>query len=155
VNIFILDTDSIEKCAEYHVDRHVVKMPLETAQMLCSTINLLGGQSPYKTAHANHPCTIWARQSKENYLWLCKLGKALCKEYSYRYEKTHSCEAVIEYCEKNIPETLPTIGLTKFAEAMDDMYKLENPVLSYRNYYKQGKKHLFSWKKREVPPFLK
>lgn len=153
MNIFILDED-IEKCATYHVDRHIVKMPLESAQMLCTTINLCGGTSPYKSAHINHPCTIWARQSKQNYVWLCKLGKQLCKEYTYRYNKVHACEQVIDFCIKNIPEQLENKGLTTFAEAMDISYKLENPVLSYRNYYRQGKKHLFSWKKREIPPFI-
>jgi hypothetical protein len=54
----------------------------------------------------------------------------------------------------NIPEQLEDKGLTKFAEAMDSIYKLENPLLSYRNYYKQGKTHLHSWKKREKPTFI-
>ena len=34
MNIFFLDWDT-EKCAKYHCDKHVVKMILETAQLLC------------------------------------------------------------------------------------------------------------------------
>lgn len=153
MNIFIL-SENIKECATYHVDKHIVKMPLETAQMLCTTINVMGGESPYKSAHINHPCSIWARESKSNFLWLCELGKELCREYTYRYGKIHSCEKVIDYCYQNVPENLEDKGLTKFAEAMDDMYKLENPILSYRKYYVEGKKHLHSWKKREIPNFI-
>jgi hypothetical protein len=153
MNIFVLDED-IKKCAIYHVDRHIVKMPLESAQMLCTAINIYGGVSPYKTAHLNHPCSIWVRESRSNFIWLCNLGLALCHEYTFRYGKVHSCESVIKFCMNNIPEQLEDKGLTKFAEAMDSIYKLENPLLSYRNYYKQGKTHLHSWKKREKPTFI-
>lgn len=153
MNIFVL-SENIKECATYHVDKHIVKMPLETAQMLCTTINVMGGESPYKSAHINHPCSIWARQSKSNFLWLCELGKELCREYTYRYGKIHSCEKVIDYCYQNVPLNLEDKGLTRFAEAMDDMYKLENPILSYRKYYIEGKKHLHSWKKRQIPNFI-
>ena len=37
MNLFYLDQD-LDKCAEYHVDKHIVKMPLEAAQLLCTAI---------------------------------------------------------------------------------------------------------------------
>ena len=37
MNLFYLDED-LDKCAEYHVDKHIVKMPLEAAQLLCTAI---------------------------------------------------------------------------------------------------------------------
>jgi hypothetical protein len=151
LNIFVLDED-VELAAQYHVDRHIVKMPLETAQMLCTTLHLSGYSSeiPYRATHANHPCSIWTRKTISNYMWLVDFGLALCREYTHRYDKTHKCQSIIEWCHKNVPD-LPSEGLTRFAEAMPDQYKKENPVYSYRNYYVDAKQHLFSWKKREEP----
>ena len=69
MNIFILDYD-VKKCAEYHVDKHVVKMILETAQLLCGAHWTTGGEAPYKLSHKNHPSAIWTRQDLNNYMWL-------------------------------------------------------------------------------------
>lgn len=70
MNIFILDTNP-KIAAQYHVDKHVVKMILETAQLLCSAHWLNGSEAPYKLTHKNHPCAIWTRECVENYNWLC------------------------------------------------------------------------------------
>jgi len=158
MNIFILDKD-MTRSAQYHVDKHVVKMPLETAQLLCTARHELTGDAdtiPYRKTHTNHPCSVWARQSLANYTWLCDLGIALCEEYTYRYEKVHKCQAVIEDCIKNTPEpnVFEYLELTPFPQAMDDEYKMDDPVLGYRNYYKHGKAHLHSWKNRPVPHWI-
>ena len=82
MNIFFLDYDT-QKCAQYHCDKHVVKMVLETAQLLCGvhhTTPQVTPQVPYKLSHKNHPCAIWCRESLSNYLYLCDLGLELCKE---------------------------------------------------------------------------
>jgi hypothetical protein len=87
MNIFFLDEDPTLS-AQYHVDKHVVKMILETAQLLCGVhhaTSQITDQVPYKLSHKNHPCAIWARTSLSNYLYLCELGLELCKEYTYRY----------------------------------------------------------------------
>jgi len=83
----------------------------------------------------------------------CGLDKALCMEYTHRYDKTHKCEAVIQDCITNTPEFDHT-DLTEHAQAMDDEYKLDNPVFSYRNYYNKAKSHLHSWKNRPVPIWI-
>ena len=158
MNIFVLDTD-VEKAAKWHVDRHVVKMPLETAQMLCTARHELGEapeRIPYRKAYVNHPCTIWARESYANYKWLCNMGIELCKEYNYRYGKVHKCQAVIEDCIKNTPvhNVFEYLELTEYAQAMDEEYKLSDPVLAYRKYYKLGKAHLHDWKYRDVPEWI-
>ena len=72
MNIFILDEDP-KKCAEYHNDKHVVKMILESAQLLCGVHHMVesGLDVPYGLSHKNHPCSIWARECIENYVWLC------------------------------------------------------------------------------------
>ena len=153
MNIFYLDKDT-KLNAQYHVDKHVVKMILETAQLLCGAHWLSGGHARYKLTHKNHPCAIWVRQSMENYQYLCFLGKELCKEYTYRYGKKHKTEDVIYWCLRNKPK-LPYIGFTEPPKAMPDEYKVECTVQSYRNYYMGEKTKLATWKYRQKPEWFK
>ena len=176
MNIFILDED-IDKCAEAHVDRHVIKMILESAQMLCTAhwINKYVGDIPRKlesdewnkvkeqkqneprdfpylpTMH-NHPCSIWVRESLDNYEWLYCLALALDEEYGYRYGKSHkSVHGVI----LKLPELLHLRrdGLTPFAQAMPDSLKGRNAVEAYCKLYHKDKATFASWKYREKPPW--
>ena len=152
MNIFFLDFDT-KKCAEYHCDKHVVKMILETAQLLCSTHWVIGSEAPYKLSHKNHPCSIWVRESLSNYLYLCDLGLELCEEYTYRYGKRHKSQDVIEWCLTN----KPNISDTEFTEppkAMPDEYKVNNVIESYRNYYIGAKKDFAKWKNRNIPEWF-
>jgi hypothetical protein len=150
MNIFLLDKN-LEKCAQYHVNRHVVKMILESAQLLCSVHHICGElEPPYKLAHKNHPCSIWCRASLTNYLYLCELGLELSKEYTYRYNKHHKSTDVIQWCLNNLPN-IPDIGFTPPALAMPDQYKVDDFVQSYRNYYIGEKKGFATWKNREIP----
>ena len=144
MNIFVLDYD-IRKCAEMHKNKHIVKMPLETAQMLCSVHHVISEREdiPYKLAHKNHPCSIWARECAENYLWLCGLGIELCREYTKRYKKLHKCQEVIEWAILNMPTNLIVNGgITPHALAMPNECKIGDAVESYREYYRVYKKHL-------------
>jgi len=152
MNIFFLD-ENPTLSAKYHVDKHVVKMILETAQLLCGVhhaTDQLTDQVPYKLSHKNHPCAIWVRESLSNYLYLCELGLELGKEYTYRYGKRHKSIDVIEWCIVNKPN-IPDIGFTKPAMAMPDEFKVDSVVESYRNYYMGAKSDLASWKNREKP----
>jgi len=155
MNIFVLDWD-VKKCAMYHNDKHVVKMILETAQLLCGVHHMTESPSenvPYKLSHKNHPCSIWARESMDNYLWLCELGMELCAEYTFRYGKRHKSQQVIEWCIDNRPN-IPEEGFTVPAKAMPDQYKVEDVVQSYRNYYLGEKKSFSNWKNRNVPSWF-
>jgi len=156
MNIFFLD-ENPKIAARYHVDKHVVKMPLETAQLLCGVHHIVGGlmpiQIPYKLTHKNHPSAIWARESLSNYLWLVELGFAICMEYTHRYGKIHKCEDVIQWCKKHLPN-IPDKGLTKVAQAMPNEYRDVDPVKAYRTYYLKAKAHLFTWKRRETPDWI-
>jgi len=154
VNIFILDTNP-KKCAEFHVDKHCVKMILETAQLLCGVHWVLGGEAPYKLSHKNHPCAIWTRECIENYIWLCDLGLELCEEYTYRYDKRHKSQDIIEWCLMNQPNLRYNGDITEFALAMPDECKVGNAVESYRAYYIAEKSGFAVWKKREVPEWFK
>jgi len=156
MNIFLLDTDT-RKCAQYHCDKHVVKMILETAQLLCGVHHMtdkVTDQVPYKLSHKNHPCAIWTRESLSNYLYLCDLGLELCKEYTYRYGKRHKSQDVIEWCVTNKPNICDK-EFTEPARAMPNEYKVDSVVESYRNYYIGEKSKIAVWKNRDIPEWFK
>ena len=154
MNIFLLDTDPY-KCAVYHNDKHVVKMILETAQLLCGVHWVLDSEAPYKLSHKNHPCAIWTRECIENYVWLCDLGLALSKEYSHRYNKRHKSQDIIEWCYDTLPSLRTNGDITPFALAMPDECKVGDAVESYREYYMTEKRSLASWKMRSQPQWFK
>jgi hypothetical protein len=157
MNIFVLDLNT-DKCAKYHCDKHVVKMILETAQLLCGVhhvINQLNDQIPYKLSHKNHPCAIWARECLENYIWLCDLGISLSEEYKYRYGKIHKSKSIIEWCILNKPNLKENSDMTSFALAMPDECKTNNAIQSYRNYYMMEKRGIATWKNRDIPEWYK
>jgi hypothetical protein len=150
MNIFVLDSD-IKKCAQYHCDKHVVKMIIEYAQMLSTTVRLTTDLDiGYKITHKNHPCTVWVRKSLSNWKWLKELSKEVNEEYKYRYDKevNHKSFDVIQ----SLPEpNIPDIGLTEFPLAMPEYCMVETPTESYRNYYMKEKSNFVSWKKRDTP----
>jgi hypothetical protein len=149
MNIFVLD-ERIYECVKSYVDKHVVKMILESAQMLSTTVRLSGIDAGYKATHINHPCTIWARESLSNWKWLRDLVYQMQEEWRYRYEHTklHKSVSVVE----SLPEPkIEDVGLTSFALAMPDEYKCGDPVKSYRKYYIHGKNHIATWTKRNKP----
>lgn len=155
MNIFFLDWD-VEKNAQYHCDKHVVKMILETAQLLCGVHHMteqVNDQVPYKLSHKNHPCAIWARESLTNYLYLGELGLELSREYTHRYGKKHKSQEIIEWCLINKPE-IQDIGFTTPPKAMPDEYKTEDVIESYRKYYLGAKKTFLTWKERQVPEWV-
>lgn len=145
MNIFVLDYDT-RLCAESHIDRHVVKMPLETAQLLSSAVNYYeDAEGLYRSTHINHPCSIWTRSSRANFIWLAELGMELCAEYSKRYGKVHASSAIILRA-IDYANYIPAGGLTEFAQAMPPEYKDKDAVTAYRNYYIGEKAHIATWK---------
>ena len=150
MNIFYLSHDP-DEAARVMYNKHVVKMILETAQLLCGVHHMTGGEAPYGLSHKNHPCSIWARECIENYVWLCDLGIELCKEYTHRYGKRHKSQEIIEWCMVNHPNIEEKGDLTEFRLAMPDECKIGDAVESYREYYNVFKKGFAKWKNREVP----
>ena len=150
MNIFVLD-ENPAIAATYACDKHVVKMILESAQMLCSVHP--EGTAPYKRGFYNHPCTKWVRASVANYDWLIEHARALCTEYTRRYGKVHKSEKVIDWCDTNRPE-LPDVGLTPFAQAMPEDYKNEDAVEAYRTYYRNDKRRFATWKDVDPPTWF-
>jgi hypothetical protein len=182
MNIFYLDNDPV-KCAEYHLDKHVVKMILEYCQLLSTAHRVLDGKEIieksktgrnvkrwitgdnrdtilYSATHINHPSAIWCRHSLSNYRWLHSLLVELCTEYTYRYGKIHKCEK--DGLVKTLATTPLNISHKPFTEptpAMPEACKVPGDALqSYRNYYFEEKKRMWSWKgkinSRMVPAWL-
>jgi hypothetical protein len=151
MNIFVLDRNP-EKAAADHCDKHVVKMVLESGQLLATAHHLSKPRKalpPIKATHANHPCAIWVRSSLANYRWLARLATALAREYTRRYGRIHSWQEHIEWLAAHEPR-LPDIGLTPFAQAMPEHYRNKNAVRAYRAYYRGEKVSFARWKTR--PP---
>ena len=179
MNIFYLDSNP-KTCAEYHCDKHVVKMILEYAQLLSTAHRVLDGALTvgisktgrkakryvlpdaresilYTATHINHPSAVWVRKSRENYAWLFHLLECLCNEYTHRYGKTHKVQRSglldkLWFVPSKIPEH------PKFTEptpAMPDQYKVQNDSIeSYRNYYRGAKASISGWKNRTIPEWF-
>jgi hypothetical protein len=149
-------------------------MILETAQLLSTAHRVLDGDQYtdatgkrkiqrwdllppmdklYKATHVNHPSSVWARSSNNNYNWLYCHFIALLNEYAYRYGKHHKCEFLIDLL-RSPPRNIAIGYLTQVTPAMPAEYITASSVEAYRSYYKTGKKHLHKWTKREAPEWM-
>jgi hypothetical protein len=152
MNIFYLDRD-IGRAVRYHCDRHVVKMPLETAQILCTALRRHGIDAPYRPTHPKHPSVLWAGDSLAHWRWLRRFGKALCREYSHRYGRRHASEDVID----GLPEAppIPDRGWRDPPQAMPEACKRADAVAGYRAFYRAEKAAFAKWSNRRGPPFMR
>ena len=163
------------------VDRHVIKMVVETAQLLSTAHRVIDGIEVqlelekdgktrkkkvwvlddgrndilYNATHINHPSSVWCRQSVENYNWLVDHLYALGQEYTYRYDKRHHTIEKCFYTLQSPPHGLREWDWTKPPSAMGEEYIIsDDPILNYRNYYSKAKEKLHSWKNREPPVWI-
>lgn len=170
MNIFYLDNDPVN-CARAHVDKHVVKMILEYAQLLSTAHRILDGHQSvglsktgrkqvryvlsderndilYSATHINHPSAVWCRQSIKNYQWLYELLCEVCAEYTIRYGKIHKCQSsgLVRALYK-LPKNIADKPFTEPTPAMPEECRVPgDSIQSYRNYYVMNKSHLWSWK---------
>lgn len=182
MNLFVLDKDPVI-AAQQQCDKHVVKMIVESAQMLSTVHRMLDGKeirrpsksgrtqvkyyvhpNPtlenvlYKAVHFNHPCTVWSRESSSNYDWHYEHFIALCDEYTYRYDKKHRSDTILRDVLRDHPQNIPHRSMTQFKLAMKSnpecMFE-DDPVKSYRMFY-QTKQARFSmdWTKRKIPDWF-
>lgn len=157
MNIFFLDK-SPALAARAHIDKHVVKMILELAQLLSTAHHILTPSphpSLYAACYVNHPCGKWVRASVWNYRWTYELFKELCKEYTYRYGKIHATESKLLHVLAPPPTYIPGVDMTPPAQAMPDDCKDGNAVVAYRNYYNTHKRSIATWTRRQVPTWWK
>ena len=158
MNIFYLDRDP-KIAAQMMCDKHVVKMILESAQMLSTAHRVLDGDEYadkvglYKMAHKNHPSTIWVRLSHQHYWWLYAHMVALMEEYTHRYGKHHATER-LKVPLSEYPKAISVGDYTDPPQCMPEVCKGEDTVLAYQNYYIIEKSNLLKWTKRSVPEFF-
>lgn len=174
MNIFYLDEDPI-RAARYHNDRHTVKMILESAQLLSTAHRLLDGSKYtesvnnkklkrwslsdkretklYKAAFFNHPCAVWVRENSANYRYTANLLYALCKEYTYRYDKIHKVERTILPYLLQLPKNIThsNTQTPPYLAMPVERVIYESAVENYRNYYLVDKSYIGVWTKREIP----
>ena len=114
MNIFYVDDDPVISAVQL-CNKHIVKMPLETAQILSTAHRHLDGDDYadnhglYKVAHLNHPSTVWARSSKQHYEWLVAHFEALLDEKLRRYTKKppHKSGELLDALRK-VPDNMQT-----------------------------------------------
>ena len=155
MNIFYLDKNPF-KAAKVQYNKHVVKMILESAQMICTAHLVLGDRDadghfvdiPYKQAHVNHPSTIWVRENSLHYDWLYKHMMALGDEYKKRYNKEHLSITKCKECLSFSPYGISLGKFTQPPQCMPDEYKDECSIQAYWNYY-IGEKHIVANLKTE------
>lgn len=183
MNIFYIDTDPVEAATQM-VDKHVVKMILETTQLLSTAHRLLDGKMKveqkyvngsfppryrkvkrwvlpddrdgvlYSATHVNHPSAVWCRTSVANYKWLYEHLKALHYEYTYRYGKVHACERLMDTLQ-HLPKNMTMQEWTPMPSCMAPEYIVsDDPLTNYRNYYKIGKSRMHKWTKRPAPEWI-
>ena len=151
MNIFVTDHCPIQSASNLP-DKHIVKMPLETCQMLAIIysdwyygVGKLYKQdgTPYRTAHGafrNHPCTQWAAANQDNLAWLIAHGLALCEEYTLRYHKIHTCQDVIHQATRiydsifDEPVYTAYHKVKRFTRAMPEYLKYDTTITTIEAY---------------------
>jgi len=178
MNIFVLNENPVIAARE-HCDKHVVKMILESGQMLSTAHRMLDGTEQiqvrngrkhrtwvlpdarenqmYQAVHMNHPCTIWTRETFANYKWHFELFMALCEEYTHRYGKVHVTQKKLQIPLSRFPNNIPNTPATPFRLAMGSNPECmgPDPIQSYRSFYRT-KQNRFKmvWTKRPTPKWF-
>jgi hypothetical protein len=174
MNIFFLDV-VLALSALYHGNKHVVKMPLESVQLLYTAKWMLEpdgewqASAPwnkaktsrgYRKTHYNHPLAVWVRESLANYLYCADYALALCAEYSKRFKnKTLHVEQHAQWLKQNPPANLPDIGLTPIPLCVGDKTPVREADLAtvverYRQYYRDTKRNIAKYPYSTVPEWL-
>ena len=131
MNIFFLHKDP-SRAAKAQCDKHIVKMVLETTQMLSPAARRNGFDIGYKSAYPNHPMTRWVGDNNYNFSWALDHAQELSKEYVARYNKFHACQKVIN---KFLSLKGSYINFSEPPQCMPDEFKCDDYVRAYRDYY--------------------
>lgn len=153
MNVFLLDSD-IQKAVRYMCDRHIVKMPVESAQMLCTAHQYYGSYHPsfYGISHLHHPWTIWTRRTNSNYQWHFQLFMLMCQEYRRRFHRVHEVDWLLTDALSQPPELIALGDLTEFPLTMPVEYRQSDPVQSYRDFYIGHKLYFARWRYPGITP---
>jgi hypothetical protein len=177
MNLFFLSR-SPSAAAAAHANRHVVKMVLETAQLLSTAHRVSDGERAagvsqsgraatlwrlpdcsrdallYRATHVNHPVAVWIRSSRAHYAYAFELFVELLREYTFRYDKVHACTKLVDAL-ADAPARAPDAGWTDPPTCMPEEFRVSpDPVACYQAYYRVGKADLLQYKRREPPAWL-
>lgn len=156
MNIFAID-DNTKTCALALDDKRLVKMVLETAQMLSGAMNIHGTAGPYRPTHLGHPCTVWVSATQGNYQWTLNLFQELLSEYTFRYGRQHKCRELYEVFDFFSRHGLNDgLGRTTFANCT--IYKDKEVISAYKDYlrYKwDNDKRQPKWTNRQPPTWYR
>ena len=159
MNVFITDLNPI-KAAQSLCDCHVVKMCLETTQLLSTHVQCLGHSHAgmYKPTHQNHPCRK-ALNEMQYLRWVCEHGVALFDEYHFRYGKQHKSRPVFNAAYLKLLDLrclAPVAGIEWAPQCMPPDYRGQDTVAAYRAYYHEKATTLsrFAYTRREQPEWL-
>jgi len=156
MNIFYLDESPV-LAAQMQCNSHVVKMILESAQMLSTAHQMTSlKEGFYRPTHINHPSNIWVRSSLSHYVWLYNHFIALSDEYTHRYGKVHKTFDKLANVLNVHPKGIEAKKFMPPPLAMPDEFKSDDPIQSYRNYYMSKQdKFKMSWTNRQPPEWFK
>lgn len=163
VNFFYLDKNP-SKCAKYYCDKHVLKIPIEIAQILSKIHHVLKTKIDYEKIYANSKVVkeslgpyVWSLMSLDNYIWTCDLGLELINEYKFRFGKTsHKTELILFYLKENLPP-IKNLGTTPFIMTNKyDMFQYisSNTITNARYNYAEMKCSNDKWTKRTKPKWF-
>ena len=143
------------KSAKSQDNYRVVKMILESCQMLCTTLNELSGKqvTPYRSTHKSHPSTKWVCASSANFESLVEHTMAMLEEYTERFGKVHKCASVLEKClDIYDPSLFPSQEQTRLPLAMPYEFHSDNIIESYRRFY--ASKPRMRYPKDKIPSWF-
>jgi hypothetical protein len=163
VNFFYLDKDP-KKCAKYYCNKHVLKIPIEIAQILSKIHYDLNSNIDYSKIYKNSTVVNnsigpyqWIKESYDNYIWACDLGLNLINEYKLRYKKDHHKTEIILQFLFNNPPKLSKKGITKFIGTNKyDMFQFisRDPVICARYNYAEMKCANDKWQEATPPDWF-
>ena len=163
MNRFIIENDT-DAIARSLCDQHIVKMPLEEAQMLCTSLwhhapEYAEEHDLYKPVHQKHPCTLWAMETRTNFSYAYDLYCSMLCEYHHRYGKWHGAGKhswAISRGIKLIPEGDMTPHPQCFSGHDDCKTDEDWPIVAYRAFYTLDKSSFARYNKgRNKPQWMK
>lgn len=162
MNRFLIERNP-QSIAESLCDQHIVKMPLEEAQMLCTALwhhnsEFAFENNLYKPVHQKHPCTLWCMETRANFKFAFMLYWCMLLEYKVRYRRMHGARKPFHAIMRGMNH-IPKGKITKHPQCFGQQYESiktdeDYPINAYRDFYKLDKLSFARWKHSRKPYWL-
>tara|TARA_R110002050_G_scaffold67139_1_gene145463 strand:- start:4240 stop:4731 length:492 start_codon:yes stop_codon:yes gene_type:complete len=149
MNIFAFDRCPMQS-ASWLDDIRKNKMILESAQMLSTAVRMLDPDtnlSVYKLAYINHPCSKWARASRDNFKWLLSHMSWLYNQKSGSHASARLIPELQQYAENGYfsrDELTPFANCARNLERGVDYSNVDDVHQAYRLYMNDR------WRERNI-----